>query len=230
MLKSVLVPINPAGWPFIAIFAGITMLLWWADEGLGLVGVVLTLWCVYFFRDPERVTPTREGLIISPADGVVQLIGKAVPPLELDMGEDECDRVCIFMNVFNVHVNRIPIDGIIRKIAYRPGRFINASLDKASVHNERESYLLETDSGARIAFVQIAGLVARRIICQVQEGQPVEAGQRFGLIRFGSRVDVYLPKGSVPLVVEGQIAIAGETIIADMKAKKTEKQRTGRTG
>ncbi len=197
---------------------------------LGLVGVVLTLWCVYFFRDPERFTPTREGLIISPADGVVQLIDKAAPPPELDMGDEERERVCVFMNVFNVHVNRVPIDGIIRRIAYRPGRFLNAALDKASIDNERQSYCLETDSGHDIAFVQIAGLVARRIICQAQEGQPVEAGQRFGLIRFGSRVDVYLPKGTKPLVVLGQSMIAGETVIADMKigTKADKAPREGR--
>lgn len=228
MLKIVFVPINPAGWPFIGIFAAVTLLLYWFDHAIGMIGVILTLWCVYFFRDPERITPTREGLIVSPADGNVQLVDRAIPPLELDMSETECDRVCIFMNVFNVHVNRIPIDGIIKKIAYRPGRFVNASLDKASIHNERESYLMETDSGAQVAFVQIAGLVARRIVCQIQEGQPVEAGQRFGLIRFGSRVDVYLPKGAVPLVAEGQTVIAGETVIADLKAKKTEKKREGR--
>ncbi len=226
MLKTILVPINPAGWPFIAIFAVAANLMWWADTWFGLVGVVLTLWCVYFFRDPERVTPTREGLVISPADGVVQLVDVAVPPAELDMGDEERNRVCVFMNVFNVHVNRVPIAGIIRRISYRPGKFLNASLDKASVHNERESYRLETDSGHDIAFVQIAGLVARRIICQVEEGQPVEAGQRFGLIRFGSRVDVYLPKGVKPLVVVGQSMIAGESIIADMKSK--EKMREGR--
>jgi phosphatidylserine decarboxylase len=226
MLKTILVPINPAGWPFIAIFAIAANLMWWANTWLGLIGVVLTLWCVYFFRDPERVTPTREGLIVSPADGVVQLIDMAVPPPELDMGEDARERVCVFMNVFNVHVNRVPIDGIIRRIAYRPGRFLNASLDKASEHNERESYRLETDSGEDIAFVQIAGLVARRIVCQVQEGQPMQAGQRFGLIRFGSRVDVYLPKGVKPMVALGQIMTAGESIIADMKAD--EPQREGR--
>jgi len=226
MMKSILVPINPAGWPFIAIFAGVTLMLWWVDDWFGLLGVVLTLWCVYFFRDPERVTPTREGLVISPADGVVQLIDQAAPPPELDMGDTPRHRVCVFMNVFNVHVNRAPIDGIVRKISYRPGRFLNASLDKASEHNERESYRMETDSGDDIAFVQIAGLVARRIICQIQEGQPLEAGRRFGLIRFGSRVDVYLPEGVIPMVVEGQIAVAGETVIADMKAK--EKQRDGR--
>ncbi len=227
MLKIVFVPINPAGFPFIAIFAVCAALLWWVATWLGLVGCVLTLWCVYFFRDPVRVTPTREGLIISPADGVVQLVDRAVPPAELDMGDEERERVCVFMNVFNVHVNRVPIDGIIRRISYRPGRFLNASLDKASEHNERESYRLELDSGADIAFVQIAGLVARRIICQVQEGQPVEAGQRFGLIRFGSRVDIYLPKGVRPLVVVGQSAVAGETVIADMQVD--EPHRDGRT-
>lgn len=226
MLKSVLVPINPAGWPFIGIFAGVALLLSWADTWLGLIGAVLTLWCVYFFRDPERITPTREGLVIAPADGVVQLIDRAPPPPELDMGDAPRDRVCIFMNVFNVHVNRAPVDGIVRRIAYRPGRFFNASLDKASEHNERESYRMETDAGDDIAFVQIAGLVARRIVCQVQEGQPLEAGRRFGLIRFGSRVDVYLPDGVIPLVVEGQTSVAGETVIADMKSK--EKQRAGR--
>jgi len=228
MIKSVLVPINPAGWPFIAIFAGVTLLLWWASDWLGLIGVVLTLWCMYFFRDPERTTPTREGLIIAPADGVVQLIDKAPPPPELDMGDKPRNRVCIFMNVFNVHVNRAPVDGIVRRIAYRPGRFINASLDKASEHNERQSYCMEMDSGEDIAFVQIAGLVARRIVCQVQEGQPLEAGKRFGLIRFGSRVDVYLPDGVKPLVVEGQISVAGETVIADKKSR--EKPREGRRG
>lgn len=226
MIKTVLVPINPAGWPFIGIFAGITLLLWWAHPWLGLCGVVLTLWCMYFFRDPERITPTRDGLIIAPADGVVQLIDKAAPPPELDMGDKERNRVCIFMNVFNVHVNRAPADGIIRRIAYRPGKFFNASLDKASEHNERESYRMELDTGEDIAFVQIAGLVARRIVCQVQEGQPLEAGRRFGLIRFGSRVDVYLPDGVTPQVIEGQTSIAGETVIADMKAK--EKLREGR--
>ncbi len=226
MLKSVLVPINPAGWPFIAIFAAVALLLWWADPWLGLIGVVPTLWCVYFFRDPERITPTRDGLVIAPADGVVQLIDRAPPPPELDMGDEPRNRVCIFMNVFNVHVNRAPVDGIVRRIAYRPGRFFNASLDKASEHNERESYRMETDAGDDIAFVQIAGLVARRIVCQVQEGQPLEAGRRFGLIRFGSRVDVYLPDGVIPLVIEGQISVAGETVIADMKSK--EKQRDGR--
>ena len=226
MLDRVLVPINRVGWPFIAIFTVATLLLWTAGDFFGLVGLVLTLWCIYFFRDPERTTPTRAGLIISPADGVVQKVDTAAPPPELEMGDDPRARVCVFMNVFNVHVNRTPADGIIKRISYRPGKFLNASLDKASVDNERNSFQLELDDGKNdLAFVQIAGLVARRIVCQVTEGQPVAAGQRVGLIRFGSRVDVYLPKGVQPLVVEGQNAIAGETVIADMKSK--EQARSG---
>lgn len=226
MLDRVLVPINRAGWPFIAIFAVAALVLWTAGDFFGLVGLVLTLWCVYFFRDPDRVTPTRAGLIISPADGVVQKVDTAAPPPELDMGDKPRARVCVFMNVFNVHVNRTPADGIIKRISYRPGKFLNASLDKASVDNERNSFRLELDDGKNdLAFVQIAGLVARRIVCQVSEGQPVAAGQRVGLIRFGSRVDVYLPHGVQPLVAEGQNAVAGETVLADMTSK--EQARSG---
>lgn len=226
MLDRVFVPINRAGWPFIAIFAVVALLLWTAGDFFGLIGLVLTLWCVYFFRDPDRMTPTRAGLIISPADGFVQKVDTAAPPPELEMGDEPRARVCVFMNVFNVHVNRTPADGIIKRISYRPGKFLNASLDKASVDNERNSFRLELDDGKNdLAFVQIAGLVARRIVCQVSEGQPVAAGQRVGLIRFGSRVDVYLPKGVQPLVTEGQSAIAGETVIADMQSK--EQARNG---
>jgi len=226
MLDRVLVPINRAGWPFIAIFAVAALVLWTAGDFFGLVGLVLTLWCVYFFRDPDRVTPTRAGLIISPADGVVQKVDTAAPPPELDMGDKPRARVCVFMNVFNVHVNRTPADVIIKMISYRPGKFLNASLDKASVDNERNSFRLELDDGKNdLAFVQIAGLVARRIVCQVSEGQPVAAGQRVGLIRFGSRVDVYLPHGVQPLVAEGQNAVAGETVLADMTSK--EQARSG---
>jgi len=220
MLDRVFVPINRAGWPFIAGFAVVALILWSAGDLLGLIGLVLTLWCVYFFRDPERVTPSRDGLIVSPADGVVQKVDSAPPPPELDMGDEPRNRVCVFMNVFNVHVNRAPADGTLKTIAYRPGKFLNASLDKASIDNERNSFRLDLDGKKDLAFVQIAGLVARRIVCQVHEGQPLAAGQRVGLIRFGSRVDVYLPKGVSPLVVEGQTAIAGETVIADMSSKE----------
>jgi phosphatidylserine decarboxylase len=225
LLKSVFVPINRAGWPFIAIFAAITVVAAYFSELLGWVGVILTTWCTYFFRDPDRFTPTREGLVISPADGVVQMIQDAVPPPEIEMGDQPLNRISIFMNVFDVHVNRTPIAGTISKLAYRPGKFLNASLDKASEFNERQSVRLTTSGDIDIAFVQIAGLVARRIKCDIQEGQEVITGQRFGLIRFGSRVDVYLPKDVPALVAVGQRAVAGETVIADFQAD--EQSRSG---
>lgn len=192
---------------------------------LGALGVVLTIWCAYFFRDPERVTPTKEGLVVSPADGVVQSVVEAVPPAELGMGEEARTRVSIFMNVFDVHVNRVPVDGTIIRQAYTPGKFLNASLEKASVDNERHALLMKTASGKEIAFVQIAGLVARRIICWAEDNKEMKAGERFGLIRFGSRVDVFLPKGVHPLVCVGQRAVAGETVIANEKSR--EKNREG---
>ena len=224
-MKTLLVPIHPAGWPFIALFAAGTVALNLFSDALGIAGVVLTLWCVYFFRDPERITPVREGLIISPADGVVKMIDKAPPPKELNMGDKDRWRICVFMNVFNVHVNRIPISGTVTALNYRPGKFLNASLDKASEFNERQSVRLTTSGDIDIAFVQIAGLVARRIKCDIQEGQEVITGQRFGLIRFGSRVDVYLPKDVPALVAVGQRAVAGETVIADFQAD--EQSRSG---
>jgi len=216
LLKDVLVPINRAGYPFIAIFAVVTALLfmWWNPAGL--VGVVLTAWCVYFFRDPDRTTPDAENLVICPADGVVQSVVQAVPPPELELGTEPMTRVAVFMNVFNVHVNRVPMSGVITAKHYRPGKFFNASLDKASEFNERMSLKVKTEKGVEIAFVQIAGLVARRILCYVDVGRAVEAGERFGLIRFGSRVDIFLPNGVQPLVIEGQTTIAGETVIADI--------------
>ena len=226
-MKTLLVPIHPAGWPFIALFAAGTVALNLFSDALGIAGVVLTLWCVYFFRDPERITPVREGLIISPADGVVKMIDKAPPPKELNMGDKDRWRICVFMNVFNVHVNRIPISGTVTALNYRPGKFFNASLDKASELNERQSLGLTLDGGKDIAFVQIAGLVARRILCDVTEGKEMKTGERFGMIRFGSRVDVYLPDGVKPMVAVGQTAIAGETVIADIKAK--EPVRAGET-
>ena len=214
MLKIVLVPINPAGWPFIGIFAAATLGLFMVAEPLGWIGVVLTVWCAYFFRDPDRITPTRGGLVISPADGVVQLIDKAVPPPELDMGDKQRPRVCVFMNVFNVHVNRVPADGKVEVVHYRAGRFFNASFDKASIHNERQSVRMKTLNGDDIVFVQIAGLIARRIRSTLTVGNDVQAGSRFGLIRFGSRLDVYLPDGMEPKLTEGQSMVAGETVIA----------------
>jgi len=215
-----MVPIHRAGWPFIAIFACGAAVLGWVSEPLGFVGLVLTAWCIYFFRDPERVTPMRDGLIISPADGVVQMIDRAPPPDELGMGPEPRPRVAVFMNVFNVHVNRIPIDGTITAASYRPGKFLNASLDKASEFNERQSLTVTTADNQEIAFVQIAGLVARRILCHAKEGDTFRAGERFGMIRFGSRVDIYLPDGVEPLVSVGQLAVAGETVIADIRAQE----------
>ena len=220
MLKTVLAPIHRAGWPFVVLFLAGSAGLAYVAEPLGWVGAVLTLWCAYFFRDPQRVTPIRQGLVVSPADGVVQTIDAAAPPPELEMGPAPRPRVCVFMNVFNVHVNRVPCDGTVSKLNYRPGRFFNASLDKASEFNERQSIRLRTADDRNIAFVQIAGLVARRIVCNLGEGQTVRAGERFGLIRFGSRVDVYLPDGVAPLVVPGQRTVAGETVIADVRAQE----------
>ena len=224
-LDRVLVPVNREGYKFIAIFAVVTLVFFQISEILGWIGVVLTLWCAYFFRDPDRVTPTRAGLVISPADGVVQMIERAIPPEELGMGPDARTRVSVFMNVFNVHVNRAPMDGEITNVSYRKGQFLDASLDKASEANERQSVRMTTTDGKDIAFVQIAGLVARRILCQLKEGDKVRAGERFGLIRFGSRVDVYLDHGMEPLVVPGQLTVAGETVLAD--ATSTEGRRSG---
>ncbi len=217
MRKAVLVPIHREGWRFIAAFALIALLLGTAvSEPLGWFGALATAWCVYFFRDPDRVTPQRGNLVVSPADGVVQMIQPAVPPSELAMAPGALTRVSIFLNVFDVHVNRVPADGIVTRLAYRPGRFFNAALEKACELNERQSVKLTMADGRDLAFVQIAGLVARRIRCDLKEGQPVRAGERFGLIRFGSRLDVYLPPGASPLVAIGQRMVAGETVIADL--------------
>ena len=225
MLSTVLVPIAREGRPFIAAFAGATVVLWFLADWLLVPGLILTAWCVYFFRDPDRVTPVRSGLVISPADGVVVSVGSAPWPKELSMGDGEAQRVCIFMNVFDVHVNRVPVDGRIVKLAYVPGAFVNASLDKASDSNERQLVAMETRDGRPLAFVQIAGLVARRIVCKISEGQSMLAGERMGMIRFGSRVDVYLPDGVAPLVALGQRCVAGETVVADLDS--TEAARDG---
>ncbi len=217
-LRPVMVPIHREGWPFIGLFAVAAILLGWLWTPLFVLGGILTAWCIYFFRDPSRVTPAREGLIISPADGIVQMIEPVAPPSELGMGDELRTRISVFMNVFNVHVNRIPIEGRITQLSYRPGKFLNASLDKASEDNERQSVLMVTSDGREVAFVQIAGLVARRILCTLAIDQDVRAGERFGMIRFGSRVDVYLPEGVVPSVCVGQTSIAGETVLADISS------------
>lgn len=215
-IRDALVPINKEGYPFVAIFAVVTLILFAISTSLGWIGLIATAWCLYFFRDPDRFAPEGETKVISPADGVVCLIDEAAPPAELEMGDDELPRVCIFMNVFDVHVNRVPAAGTIDRIEYRPGKFLSADLDKASEDNERNAYRMTLPDGNQLAFVQIAGLVARRIVWHVVEGQEMVAGERFGLIRFGSRVDVYLPKGTPIDVRLGQTMIAGETILADL--------------
>ncbi|HWA41596.1 MAG TPA: phosphatidylserine decarboxylase [Hypericibacter adhaerens] len=220
MLDRILVPIHREGWRFAGLFALATLLLWWLWTPLGWLGLIATLWCIYFFRDPPRVTPIRPGLVVAPADGVVQSIEPAVPPAELGMPALPLTRIGIFMNVFDVHVNRMPVDGTVLSLSYRPGKFFNASLDKASEFNERQSVRLRTPEGQEFAVVQIAGLVARRIRCDIEADQSVRAGERFGLIRFGSRVDVYLPEGTAPLVVVGQRSVAGETVLADLQSNE----------
>ena len=226
-IRGQIVPVHREGLPFIGIFALASLLLFWLWSPLGWIGTVMTVWCALFFRDPSRVTPTREGLVVAPADGRVSKIINAVPPAELNLGERALPRVSIFMNVFNCHINRSPATGRIEKIVYKAGTFINADLDKASENNERNSFLIS--SGAtRVVVVQIAGLIARRIVTFAREGASVRAGERIGMIRFGSRVDVYLPEGTRPLVAEGQTAVAGETVIADLRA--TARELTFRVG
>jgi phosphatidylserine decarboxylase len=217
-------PIHRAGWPFITLSAVITLILFFFSGMLGGLGLILTVWCVYFFRNPRRVTPLGEGLIISPADGIVTKIEKATPPPELKWSKKPLMRISIFLNVFDVHTNRIPIDGTITKIKYNPGKFINASLDKASDLNERNSVIIQTPSNHNILVVQIAGLIARRILCEIKEDQEVKAGETFGIIRFGSRVDLYLPEGIHPQVIEGQRMISGETILADLRSSHAQRQ------
>jgi phosphatidylserine decarboxylase len=216
-VRKSLVPIHPEGYIFIATFGIVAFLLHWISPTLGWIGFIATAWCVYFFRDPPRVTPLREGLVVSPADGVVCSVGFFLPPAELGMGAEPLQRVSIFMSVFDCHVNRSPITGRISKIAYKPGLFVNADLDKASEDNERNGVVIDTPAG-RFGVVQIAGLVARRIVCFVHEGETIGVGDRFGLIRFGSRVDVYMPSSARPTVAIGSRAVAGETILADLNA------------
>lgn len=213
-VRNTLVPIHREGYPFIAAFAGVTILLGVFSTSLFWIGLILTGWCAYFYRDPQRITPVDDRLVISPADGVVSAVGPAVPPRELGMGTAEMTRISVFMNVFSCHVNRAPVRGRIDRIEHRPGSFLNAELDKASVENERNGLVIDSPNGP-IAVVQVAGLVARRILCWAEAGGALAIGERFGLIRFGSRVDVYLPLAAVPRVAIGQTAVGGETIIAE---------------
>ena len=213
-IRNALVPIHRAGYPFIAGFFVVSVVLGLLWEPLFWIGLVLTLWCAYFFRDPERVTPVADNLAVSPADGRISLVGHVMPPAELDLGDEPMLRVSIFMNVFDCHVNRAPVRGRIARVAYREGQFKNAELDKASEVNERSSMVIDNPNG-EVGVVQIAGAVARRIVSFVKSGEHLEAGERFGLIRFGSRLDIYLPDGARPRVAEGQKAVAGETVIAE---------------
>ena len=224
MFRSVIVPIHRAGWPFIGIALAAAVLLGLLWGPLFWLGLVAAAYCAYFFRDPPRVTPSRVGLVTAPADGMVQPIQRAVPPPELELGDQPLTRVSIFLNVFNVHINRVPVDGSITALSYRPGKFLNAAMDKASEDNERMALKVTTYDGVDVGFVQIAGLVARRIVCNLKLDEPVRAGQVFGLIRFGSRMDVYLPEGVAPLVVPYQTTIAGETVIADLQSDETARQ------
>jgi phosphatidylserine decarboxylase len=218
MLRQALAPIHPDGWKFVAIGAGATILLWLLLAPLGWLALIATLWIAYFFRDPWRVTPERAGAIFAPADGLILSIGPAPPPPELDMGSDPMPRVSIFLNLLDVHVARAPASGTVTAARHIAGRFVNASLDKASEHNERLALRIAPEDGPEMAFVLIAGLVARRIVCGLRVGQIVTAGERIGVIRFGSRADIYCPPPYLPVVAVGQRTIAGETVLADSKA------------
>ena len=208
--------IHPEGWKFAAIFFAISMaaLMLWMP--LAAIGFLLTLFTLWFFRDPERNTPQDSNLIISSADGKVCLIDEAYPPEELSMDSQKMKRICVFMNVFNVHVNRSPIKGVAKDIVYKKGQFLNASLDKASDKNERSSLVINTDNGTKIIVVQIAGLIARRILGFISVNHNLEQGERFGLIRFGSRVDIYMPLDAVTQCVIGDTVIAGESVLASL--------------
>lgn len=218
-IRNTLVPIHKEGYIFVIAFFVVSLVLGLIAAPLFWIGLVLTLWCAYFFRDPERVIPQDDDVIISPADGRVSSVQMVVPPAELDLGNEPMLRISVFMNVFDCHVNRAPVRGRIKQIVYRPGQFVNAELDKASVDNERNGLVIETKHGD-LGVVQIAGLVARRILCFVHPNEPLDAGERFGLIRFGSRLDVYVPAGGQPRVSLGQRTICGETVIAEFGSGK----------
>ena len=220
--EEVLVPIHPAGWPFIFIFVVSSILITMFWPPFILPGVLLSLWCVYFFRNPVRTTPVTENFVVAPADGRVLSIGEASLPEDLDLPEGEWRRVAIFMNVFDVHVNRAPVAGHVTATSYHKGAFLNASLNKASEANERQNIVMETSAGQLVGIVQIAGLVARRILLEAGVGDRLAVGQQFGIIRFGSRVDLWLPASTPVLVMPGQRTVAGETVIADLSGALVE--------
>lgn len=216
-LKYMLVPLHRSGWMFVAAFAiaaAFFGLLW---EPLGWIGLLLTAWCIFFFRDPDRVTPMREGLIVSPADGIVTKISTTRTPEEFGIDREDSVCISISLSLFDVHVNRVPIEGTVQKLEYVPGKLVNTELDKSSEDNERQYVTLKTTDDSMIGVVQIAGIISRRIVCDLTEGQGVKTGERFGIIRFGSRVNVYLPESISSTVIEGQRVIAGETVLADFQ-------------
>jgi phosphatidylserine decarboxylase len=215
-LRLVLAPPHRAGRPFIALGLVVFVIGLVFAHWLAVLGVLFVLFCLFFFRDPERYPPGRPGTMVAPADGRVVSVAPAVPPAELGLGPAARWRVSIFLSVLNVHVNRVPIEGEVTRIAYRHGKYVNAALDKASEDNERNAVALRLADGREIAVVQIAGLIARRILCDLREGTRVHTGERFGIIRFGSRTDLYLPEGVRPLVVVGQTMVGGETVIAEL--------------
>ena len=224
MLRRLLAPLHPDGLKFVigGVLATIVLFLLWRPAGW--VALIATLWIAYFFRDPWRVTPSRAGLLVSPADGIVVSVAPAMPPAELALSESAIPRIGIFLNLFDVHVARAPIGGRVAATRYTQGRFVNAGLDKASEHNERMAIRMAPRDGPEIIFVLVAGLVARRIVCDLRQGQQVATGQRIGMIRFGSRVDIYCPPPYVPLVVVGQRMIGGETVLADRLAQEPPRQ------
>jgi phosphatidylserine decarboxylase len=220
VLRRVLAPLHPDGFKFVLAAAAATVLLFLVWAPAGWAAAVATLWMIYFFRDPWRVTPTREGLVVSPADGIVMSVGPARPPPELEMGDAEVARIGIFLNLFDVHVTRAPVGGRVVALRYAKGRFVDASREEASLNNERMAIRVAPPEGPEIAYVQVAGLVARRIVCDLREGQRIAAGQRMGIIRFGSRVDVYCPPPYVTMVAAGQRMVGGETVVADRFAQE----------
>lgn len=224
MLRRMIAPLHPDGLKFVAIGAAVTLILFLFWVPSGWIAAFATLWLAYFFRDPWRVTPIRPGLLISPADGIVVSLGSATPPPELAMGEAVLTRIGIFLSIFDVHVTRAPLSGRITALRYTKGRFVNASRDEASCYNERMATRILPSDGPAVAFVQVAGLLARRIVCDLREGQELSTGQRVGIIRFGSRVDVYCPAAYVPMVIAGQRVVGGETVLADCQAQEPSRQ------
>ncbi len=217
-LKLVTFAIHKEGYKFIIIFALVAALMAMLSNTLGLIGLVATLWCIFFFRDPERIIPIEENIVISPADGVVTRVDYSVEaPDDLGYGNKKFNKITVFLNVFNVHVNRVPVGGTVTKVSYKKGKFLSANADEASVENERNAAVVKTEDGTEVIFVQIAGLVARRIVSDISEGQQVTIGDRYGIIRFGSRADIYLPENVAIKVLVGQTMIGGETIIAKLK-------------